>query len=198
VYDKVWRTDVLGEAGRQGKANHGAPGLERKTIEQIGETGQEEALIQKLQAALPAQRYQFAPLRVVELPKPKGGTRPWGSATGEARGVPTARKLGLEPSFEADFHACSSGYRPKRDAGQATLAIREDLSKQAWGVVAMDFKSSFTRIPHGKLRKLSPQRSADGRMRKWSKQTLKVGSWEQGQVAPTKMGVPQGSPSSPV
>ena len=81
VYDKVWRIDVLWEAWRQVKANHGAPGIDGNTIEEIVESGQEEALIQKLQAALQAHHYQFAPVRVVEIPKPKGGTLPLGIAT---------------------------------------------------------------------------------------------------------------------
>ena len=51
VDDKVWRTDVLWEAGRQVKANQGAPGIDGKTSAEIVETGQEEAMIQKLQAA---------------------------------------------------------------------------------------------------------------------------------------------------
>jgi retron-type reverse transcriptase len=34
-------------------------------------------------------------------------------------------KLVLEPIFEADFHDCSYGYRPKRDAKQASKAIRD-------------------------------------------------------------------------
>jgi hypothetical protein len=49
----------------------------------------------------------------------------------------------IEPVFEADFHDCSYGYRPKRDAKQASLAIREDLYNRAWGVVEIDFKSYF-------------------------------------------------------
>ena len=108
-------------------------------------------MIQKLQEALRAHRYQFAPVRVVEIPKPKGGTRPLGIATVEDRVVQTAMKLVLEPIFEADFHDCSYGYRPKRDAKQASMAIREDLYNRAWSVVEIDFKAYFTSIPHRKL-----------------------------------------------
>lgn len=198
LYDKVWRADVLWEAWRQVKANKAAPGVDGMAIETIINTGQEEEMITKLQKALREQRHQFAPVRVVEIPKPKGGTRPLGIATVEDRVVQTAMRLVVEPIFAADFHDCSYGYRPKRDAKQASSAIREDLYHRAWGVVEVDFKSYFTSIPHRKLMKLITQRSADGSLLKLIKQTLQVGVQEKGQVVPTKVGVPQGSPISPL
>jgi group II intron reverse transcriptase/maturase len=198
LYDKVWRTDVLWEAWRHVKANKGAPGVDGKAIEEMVETGQEEAMIKKLQEALREKRYQFAPVRLVEIPKPKGGTRPLGIATVEDRVVQTAMKLVLEPIFEADFHDCSYGYRPKRDAKQASVAIRDDLYNRAWGVVEIDFKSYFNSIPHRKLVRLMTRRIADGSMLKLIKQTLRVGVKDQGQVVPTTVGVPQGSPVSPL
>ena len=103
LYDKVWRADVLWEAWRQVKANKGAPGVDGMAIEWIINTGYEEEMIQTLHEALREHRYQFAPVRVVEIPKPKGGTRPLGIATIKDRVVQTAMKLVLEPIFEADF-----------------------------------------------------------------------------------------------
>jgi len=69
--------------------------MDGKTIEEIVETGQEEAMIQKLQAALQAHRYPFAPVRVVEIPKPKGGTQPLGIATVRGNSTPIQRAFGL-------------------------------------------------------------------------------------------------------
>jgi len=67
----------------------------------------------------------------VDIPQPTGGTRPLGSATVADRVVQTAMQLILAPLFAADFHPCSYGYRPKRDATMASLAIKEALSDQA-------------------------------------------------------------------
>ena len=107
LYDKVWRADVLWEAWRQVKANKGAPGVDGMAIEWSINTGYEEEMITTLHKALREQRYQFAPVRVVEIPKPQGGTRPLGIATVEDRVVQTAMRLVVEPIFEADFHDCS-------------------------------------------------------------------------------------------
>jgi retron-type reverse transcriptase len=112
--------------------------------------------------------------------------------------VQTAMKLILEPVFEADFHDCSYGYRPKRDAKMASMAIREDLYQRAWGVVEIDFKSYFTTIPHDKLLMLIRQRVVDGSMLRLIKQSLKVGVSYRGQVEEPTRGVPQGSPISPL
>lgn len=198
LYDKVWRTDVLQEAWRQVKANQGAPGVDGKSIEGIVSRGEEGLMLGQLQKQLRAKTYRFQPVRRVDIPKPKGGTRPLGIATVEDRVVQTAMKLVLEPIFEADFHECSYGYRPRRDAKQASVAIRSDLYERAWGVVEIDFRSYFTTIPHDKLMILIKQRVVDGSMLRLIKQSLRGGVAYQGKIEPTKVGVPQGSPISPL
>ena len=93
LYDKVWRSDVLREAWRQVKANQGAPGVDRETIEGIVSGGEEEGMLSRLQEQLRAQSYRFQPVRRVDIPQPKGGTRPLGIATVQDRVVQTAMKL---------------------------------------------------------------------------------------------------------
>lgn len=112
LYDKVWRTEVLWEAWRQVKANQGAPGVDGKAIDEIVASGQEEAMIEKLQAALRAPRYQFAPVRVVEIPKPKGGTRPLGIA--------------MAASYCTSFSRCW-GFGPCCDAGRLLCPLPQSL-----------------------------------------------------------------------
>ena len=198
LYDKIWRNDVLWEAWKQVKANRGAPGVDSETIEGIVSRGEEEQMLSSLQEQLRGKNYRFHPVRRVDIPKPKGGTRPLGIATVRDRVVQTAMKLVLEPIFEADFHPCSYGYRPQRSAKMASVAIREDLYARAWGVVEIDFRSYFTTIPHDKLMILIKQRVVDGSMLRLIKQSLTVEVAYQGKMEPTAVGVPQGSPISPL
>ena len=198
LYDKVYREDVLWEAWRQVKANKGAPGIDGKTIEDVIALG-EEKMITKLQKQLQEKAYQFSPVKLVEIPKANGGgTRPLGIASVEDRVVQTAMKIVIEPIFEAGFHDCSYGYRPKRSAKLASLAIREDLYQRAWAVVEIDFKAYFTSIPQDKLLEQISLKIADGSMLKLIKQTLKVGIANKGDITRLEVGVAQGSPISPL
>jgi len=93
LYDKLWRMDILCEAWRQVKANKGAPGIDKVTIEMIVLQGQEGDMLSRLQKQLREKCYQFSAVRQVEIPKPKGGTRLLGIATVEDRVVQTAMKI---------------------------------------------------------------------------------------------------------
>ena len=194
--DQVGRADVLWAAWRQVKANQGAPGVDGMAIAWRINPGDEKERIPQRPAALRAHRSQCAPVRGGESPKPQGGTRPRGMATVEDRVVQTALTLVLEPIFAADVHDCSSGYRPQREAKHASMAMREDWSNRAWGVVAMECQAYCTSIPHRKLLTRSTRRIADGSLRKLSTQTLTVGAYGKGQVVATKLGGPQGAPLS--
>jgi retron-type reverse transcriptase len=68
----------------------------------------------------------------------------------------------------------------------------------AWGVVEIDFRSYFTTIPHDKLIVLIRQRVVDGSMLGLIKQSLTVEIAYQGKMDSTTVGVPQGSPISPL
>jgi group II intron reverse transcriptase/maturase len=80
----------------------------------------------------------------------------------------------------------------------ASTEIRNDLYQRAWGVVEIDLRSYFTTIPHDKLIVLIKQRVVDGSMLRLIKQSLTVEIAYQGKREPTTVGVPQGSPISPL
>ena len=77
LYDKVWREDVLWEAWRQVRTNKGAPGVDGESIEAIVTSGQEGAMVSRLQEALREKTYRFQPVRRVDIPKPKVALVRW-------------------------------------------------------------------------------------------------------------------------
>ena len=149
--DKGGREEVLWEAWQQVKANHGAPGGDGQSIAAIGVGGQAGERSRRVHEPLRTETSRCQPVRRVDIPKPTGGTRPLGLATVEDRVVQTAMTLVLAPIFDADFHPCAYGYRPKRDATMASLAIKEARYDRAWGVVDSALQRALTTMPHAKL-----------------------------------------------
>jgi RNA-directed DNA polymerase len=107
-----------------------------------------------VRAALKAGR--FVPRRVREktIPKASGKLRRLGIATTADRVVQASLKLVLEPIFEADFHPCSYGFRPKRRAQDAIAEIHHLASPNRnyeW-VLEADITACFDEIDTDSVR----------------------------------------------
>jgi RNA-directed DNA polymerase len=89
LYDKVYREDVLLRAWVLAKANHGAPGVDGKSFEDIESEGLMEWL-DGLRKELHDKTYQPQPVRRVMIPKPGGGER-WPLAQREWLSYPGTR-----------------------------------------------------------------------------------------------------------
>ena len=59
-----------------------------------------------------------------------------------------AATLVLEPIFEADFHPCSYGFRPKRNATQALETLRKRGARGGNHVFDADIRDYFGSIDH--------------------------------------------------
>ena len=95
------------------------PGWMALPFEMIEEYGVEEYLLD-IQEDLQNKQYRPKPVKRVYIPKPDGKQRPLGIPTIRDRIVQQACKIVIEPIFEANFLDSSYGFRPKRDAKQAT------------------------------------------------------------------------------
>ena len=71
----------------------------------------------------------------------------------------------IEPIFEANFEDVSYGFRPKRDAKQATKKVKQALFK-SWYVVDADIQGYFDNINHEILLSLLKRRISDRKILK--------------------------------
>ena len=143
LIDKVYRPSTLQAAWQQVKANKGAAGIDRQSVE--GFAANELVYLGELARDLEQGKYRPQAVRRVDIPKAGGKTRPLGIPTVKDRIVQTAVKRVIEPIFEKEFLDISYGFRPGRGCKDALREVDGHLREGYTHVVDADLKGYFDR-----------------------------------------------------
>jgi len=197
LYDRLCDPTLLRAAWlrvAQGKADsHGVDGVSiarfRSSLDrELGALAEDLALRQ----------YRTRPLRTVLIPKPSGGTRGLRISCIRDRIVQTACLSVLEPIFESAFSQASFAFRPRRNAHQAVALARSFIAGgHAWAVIA-DIEKCFDRLDHDVLMERVARRVADPLLLALLRHWLTADVLDFRDLVPLEVGVPQGSPVSPL
>jgi len=136
---------LVWDAYQRVKANRGAAGVDGESL-----TAFEKDLkgnLYKVWNRMSSGSYFPPPVRLVEIPKDNGGTRPLGIPTVADRVAQTVVKMVLEPVVDTQFHPDSYGYRPGKSALDAVGTARKRCWDADW-VIDLDIKGFFDSIPH--------------------------------------------------
>ena len=184
------------KAFKKVKENRGSAGIDNIDIKAY-----EKKLtmnLYKLWNRMSSGTYFPKPVKLVEIPKPNGGTRPLGIPTVEDRVAQMVVVMYINERLEAVFHEDSYAYRPNRSTSNAIAVARERCFRYSW-VLDMDISKFFDTIDHELLMKAVRKHVSEKWILLYIERWLKVPyQTKDGKTIERDKGVPQGSVIGPV
>jgi len=188
-------TNLL-RAWKQVKANGGAAGIDGMTIDEF------PAFVRTqwsdIRQALEDGTYQPAPVRQQGIAKPDGGQRLLGIPRILDRVIQQAISQVLTPIFDPAFSESSFGFRPRRSAHGAVKQVHGYIEAGYRVCVDLDLAKFFDTAGHDVLMARVAEKVPDKRLLQLIGRYLRAGVMVEGTIHPTRQGVPQGSPLSPL
>ncbi len=196
ILEEILDNGNLKRSYRQVKRNGGISGIDGIGVEEFGEWLGSN--INQLRQTLLEETYKVIPVKRVEIPKPKGGTRTLGIPTVKDRFIQQATSQVLTRYYDPTFSEHSYGFRPKRSAHQAIVQSAKYIKEGKEWVVEIDLEKFFDKINHDRLLQRLSKGIGDKRLLRLIKQYLKAGMMNNGMEEQRISGTPQGSPLSPL
>ncbi len=160
-----------------------------------------DANLEALNKAIRGGGWRPRPSREVLIPKPQGGFRPLAVGCLEDKIVQTLMSRILEAIYEPHFHRHSYGFRRGKSAHQAVGRLYSVINQRHKNcvVVEMDIEKFFNSIDHEWLMDVLEQDISDPHLLRIIRRMLRNSILhEDGSLAETERGTPQGSPVSPI
>lgn len=177
--------------------NAGGPGVDGITVEQFAATALGD--LARLRQRVTAGSYQPLPLRRIEIARRGKSPRILAVPCVPDRVVQSAVALTISPLLDPGFEDFSFGYRPGRSVPRAVQHLIDARDSGLLWVAEADIQSCFDSIPWAPLVQRLADRLPDPALmalvRHWISLPLQ---WPDGHRQARCMGVPQGSPLSPL
>jgi group II intron reverse transcriptase/maturase len=176
------------------KSNPGnmTPGMDQTTLD-----GTSRETFVEIIASMKNESFQFKPGRRVNVPKPKGGTRPLTIAPPRDKIVQEVMRMILEVIYEPTFSENSHGFRPNRSCHTALRQVKTQFGAASFYIEG-DISQCFPSIDHSLLIDILKRRISDERFLHLINKALKAGYFEFHRYNHSIVGTPQGSIISPI
>jgi RNA-directed DNA polymerase len=186
----------IAEAWKKVKSNKGAPGVDNISIEKFPKWGRPKWKAYKKQ--LLEGMYKPSPALRVEIPKESGGMRLLGIPCVMDRVLMQAIAKVLGQKFNHNFSAFSYGYMPGRSVQQAARQAQKFYRQGYTYQIDIDLEKFFDTVNHDVLMERVSRKVKSKCLLKLLGSFLRAGVEIKGRLHPTRLGVPQGSPVSPI
>lgn len=192
----ILQDENINKAIKSVKKNKGAYGIDKMSVEELG--GYFAKHREEIKSQIRDGKYKPIPVRRVYIPKSNGKKRPLGIPTVVDRVVQQATAQVLSLGYDKYFSEHSYGFRPGRSCQQAIEEALVYLNEGYEWVIDLDIEKYFDTVNHDKLISILRERINDAKTLRLIRQFLQAGVMENGLISPSKEGVPQGGPLSPI
>lgn len=197
LIDRVWSMDNLVRAWKHVRANKGAGGIDKISVNEFEKNVDKH--LRTIQRQLKEDRYNPMPVERAYIPKQDGRQRPLGMPTVKDKVVQQALRQIIEPTFEEIFMEESYGYRPGISTFDAINQVRTYTWDEGYRAIAdLDIKGFFDNVDHEILLDIVNEKISDGRVLRLIRKFLESGIMEDGKYTDVSMGTPQGGVISPL
>ena len=192
----ILQDENINKAIKSVKKNKGAYGIDKMSVEELD--GYFATHREEIKSQIRDGKYKPIPVRRVYIPKSNGKKRPLGIPTVVDRVVQQATAQVLSLGYDKYFSEHSYGFRPGRSCQQAIEEALVYLNEGYEWVIDLDIEKYFDTVNHDKLISILRERINDAKTLRLVRQFLQAGVMENGLISPSKEGVPQGGPLSPI
>ena len=196
IIDKVLSARNLTEACSEVVKNKGAGGVDGMNVKQLKAylDINRNTLIEQIHSG----NYIPSPIRGKEIPKRNGKKRLLGIPTVVDRMLQQAVSRVIMPQYEYMFSTYSYGFRPQRNTLQAVQRSLNYINSGYQHIVDIDLKGFFDEVDHCLLLNLLYRKIKCPITMQLIRRWLRAPIWINGKLTKRRIGLPQGSPISPL